>query len=338
VHVPRREQRGTGAEGGRGRRGLRLGLKALKNHLLYHLTVGLIAVLRLLPLAFVPTLGRLLGSAAFLLARRDRRRALENLRTVHPDLAPRERRLVALGAFRHLGTSALECVALRRLRARLAEDVVFEGDSLDHLRRGLGPGRGVIYATAHVGNFEVMAAAIARHAKVTVLFKPSYDRRFTRLIERFREESGVRGIDVTRAGHLREVLAALGRGEVLGILIDQPPASGLVLPFLGREATTTRLPAALALRTRAPLVCGFIHRRGPCQHAISIRPIDLESAGGDEALLTASLVREVEGAIERDPTQWLWSLKRWRSPESTTLSSHPELMPTSLCKLHTTRR
>jgi KDO2-lipid IV(A) lauroyltransferase len=243
------------------------------------------------------------------------------------DLAPgrRDARRLVRSAFVVVGQSALECVVLPRQHDRLlgaGGRVRFAGDSFEVLTAALKEGRGVLYVTAHFGNWELMAAAVARVAPVSVLFKPSYDPRFTRMIVRFRERSRVRGIDVTAPGHVRQVVQSLRRGEVVGILMDQPVQGGIPVPFLGRTALTSPLAGALAGRTGAAVVAGFIRRESPCHHAITIERLPLEEgAGAVDGASHATLA--VEKVVRATPEQWLWSLDRWRSPLPTGLSSTP---------------
>jgi Kdo2-lipid IVA lauroyltransferase/acyltransferase len=162
---------------------------------------------------------------------------------------------------------------------------------------------------------------VARHAPVSVLFKPSYDRRFTKMIENFRMVNGIKGICVADPWHLRAVRRALARNEVVGILLDQATSMGIRISFLGQPASTSPIVAKLARRTHAPLLVGTIHRKGPCQHAISIHRLELEKIHYDLQKSTEMMSQALENAILRDPAQWVWSLDRWRSTGIELMSS-----------------
>ena len=298
-------------------------LKRLKNFLIFHSAAPLIWLLGRLPLGLLLALGPALGRLAWLMARRERRRALDNLRGALPDLEEAGRRLLAREVFDNLGRGAMECVALDRLRPLLAgpqSPVQFSPGSLEALQEALAEGAGVLFATAHLGNWELLGAAVARHAPLSVLFKPSYDPRFTRLITRFRARSGIRGLDVSRAGHMVQVLRALGAGEVVGVLVDQP-APGVRVPFFHQQAPTSTMVAELASRTGAAVVLGFMQRQGARRHTVSIRRMSLPQQHPRKA--TARLTREVEQAVRAAPSQWVWTLDRWREePRPEALARH----------------
>jgi Kdo2-lipid IVA lauroyltransferase/acyltransferase len=292
----------------------------LKNTLLYYLVRGLVGALRRLPLRALLALARPIAALGWLLGRSERRRALDNLAHACPELSHRERRAIARQMFRHLARGALECLALPRLRLDgPASAAAFVSGARAALLDAHAAGRGVIFVTAHLGNWELMAAAVSRLVPVAVLYKPSYDPRFTRMIDAFRARSGVRGIDVSRPAHLRQALQALRRGDVLGVLVDQPVEGGARVPFLGLPAPTTTLPAALARRSGAPIVVGYDQWSGhPCQHAISIERLVVK---GSDVEVSEAINARLEEVIRQAPDQWIWSLDRWRSSKIHHLSS-----------------
>lgn len=297
--------------------------KRIKNFTIYVVVLALVRLLCWLPHRVALGLGRALGLVAWVVAARERRRALANLAASSLGRGPRQDRRLVRQMFSHMGQSALECVVMgKRLRCRLGSPtspVSYSPGALQALRQGLEQGRGVLFVTAHLGNWELMAAEVARQAPVTVLVKPSYDPRLTRVISDFRSDNGVVGISVKCPGHLRSVLATLARGHVVGVLLDQSVPNGCRTPFLGRPASTTRLVARLHLSTGAAIVAGFIHRVG-LRHIVSISPISC-GIHVTADMLTGVLSRAVEEAIREHPQQWMWSLDRWRSTERDLLSS-----------------
>lgn len=293
-------------------------LKRLKNTLIYYTVAPIIWLLGCLPLSLAHSLGPALGRLAWLLAGRERRRAEANLRLACPDLTEDQRQALVAEVFEGLGRSAMECAVMDRLRRQLgtpASPVQFSAGSLEVLQAAVEEGNGVLFATAHLGNWELLGAEVARQAPLSVLFKPSYDPRFTRMMTDFRGRSGIRSIDVTRAAHLTSVLRALRAGEVVGVLADQP-APGAAVPFFHRQAPTSTLIPELARRTGAAVVMGFIRRSGR-RHTITVQRVSLPTE--DIQRSTGQLTAEVEQAVRQDPAQWVWTLDRWREDRAKVL-------------------
>ena len=82
------------------------------------------------------------------------------------------------------------------------------------LDQALAAGRGVMFATGHIGNWELMAIELARLGyPISTVAKESYDPRFTRLIERFRARFGVQAIYRGRPGASTAMLRKFARSS-----------------------------------------------------------------------------------------------------------------------------
>jgi KDO2-lipid IV(A) lauroyltransferase len=298
-------------------------IKRIKNDLVYAIVRVLVQMLGGLPHRLALALGAALGRLGYLLAGPERRRALANLARAGIGGSAGGRRRLVRRMFSHIGKNAMECVVLKRLRPHLGTDrspVQYSPGSRAALEAAVAKGRGVLFVTAHIGNWELMAAEVARVAPVSVFVKPSYDPRFTRMIGEFRRANGVEGISVARPGHLRSALAALRRGEILGVLLDQAVPTGCLVPFMGHLAWTSTVVESLERVSGASVVWGAVHRCAARRHSLSICSLSerkTQPARGLTHLLTA----QVEAAVRAHPSEWMWSLDRWRSTESPLLSS-----------------
>jgi KDO2-lipid IV(A) lauroyltransferase len=91
---------------------------------------------------------------------------------------------------------------------------------------------------------------------------------------------------------------------------------GQFVPFFGRPAFTPRAASDLAVRTRAPVLFGCVHRVEPTRHRIVLRRIELPEEGDRERgslALTAALTREIEAQIRLAPHEWVWMHRRWQT-------------------------
>ena len=127
--------------------------------------------------------------------------------------------------------------------------------------------------------------------------------------------SGQRVISAT--GALWPLKKALDRGESAGINVDQQAREDPVfVPFLGVLCASSQTPAALHLRTRAPIVVAWVERRGRFRYALHIEDVIRHPPGPDKAqdvlAITARLNAGLEAAIRRAPEQWFWSHRRFR--------------------------
>jgi len=270
-----------------------------------------------LPAPLALGVGRRLGDLAGLALPRRHGVALANLALAFPDLPLDARRRLARRAWQHLGMTMVEVVRLlgRPLEATLGELTV---DGLEHLRPVMAAHGRALMLTAHLGNWEYLAAV----PRLTgypgaIVVRPLDSPALDGLAEETRRKTGIALID--KRGALRPVLRALRRGGLVGILLDQNATrrDGVFVPFFGRAASTSRSLALLALRTETPVVPIFIRREAVGRHRVIIEPPlprpaahDLEAAVVE---LTARCTETIEAAIRRAPQQWLWSHDRWRT-------------------------
>lgn len=262
-------------------------------------------------------LGAALGGAAFWLLGGRRRVVLENLDlALGSRLDGAGRRALAREHFRHLGVTAVECCRLFFGPPGAVLDRV-RSEGLDHVKRALDAGRGALYLTAHFGNWELLGAgqSLAGHP-TSVIVRPLDNPFLEVLLARGRERGGLRLIPKRKA--LPDVQAALGRGECVGILLDQDAGrDGVFVPFFGRPASTSRSLAVLARRTGAPVLPAFIRRLPGGEHLLTVEPPVPLVSSSDRALdvttNTARFVETIERHVRRHPEQWFWVHRRWKT-------------------------
>jgi Kdo2-lipid IVA lauroyltransferase/acyltransferase len=112
-----------------------------------------------------------------------------------------------------------------------------------------------------------------------------------------------------------QLLRALERGEIVGILPDQEPdlSGGEFAPFFGKDALTMTLAARLANKTGAAVLCGFA-RRLPESAGFELvyRRADPQVASTEPLLAATALNRSVEACVLEEPMQYQWEYKRFK--------------------------
>ena len=299
------------------RKKLRRFRKRRRDDFLYALALVGIRLFRLLPLALGIRIGSALGSAAYFLLPRERNRALDHLAIAFPLERPvAARKRIARRSFQNLGKSVVELVNFSRLKKDLDRWITLEGR--EFLDETLAKGQGLIWITGHLGNWELMACYMAyKGYPFRVVAREVYEERFNRLLLDFRREAAVRVIlrDSPAAG--RQMLKALRRGEVIGMLIDQDTqVKGVMAEFSGRKANTPAGAAILARRRAIPVLAGFIHRVDGRRHRIVIHPpieiVETDDMDRDIIANTERFNKLLEQEIREDPEGWVWMHRRWR--------------------------
>ena len=241
-----------------------------------------------------------------------RRTALENLRRA--GIADPEG--VTDGVFRSIARVLVTFARFPRItRENVGEWIGYEG--LDNFKRAQARGRGVLVATAHLGNWELSAFAHAlMTAPMAIVVRPLDNPRIDELVESRRACSGNRIIRKKEAA--REILRALGGGEAVGILIDQntTPAEGVFIDFFGTKACAGTAFAKFAHHTGAAVVPGFaLWSESQQKYVLRFYP-EIQMTG-DVAADTQRVHALLESVIREYPDQWLWIHRRWKTRPAT---------------------
>ena len=262
-----------------------------------------------LPLRFLHALGSVLGWALYGMSPTYRRHLRANLAAAGYDDARLRRRAIA---------SAGQMVAeLPALWFRPQHEVVSLVKRVEGVERAFADrdaGQALLFLTPHMGAFEIAAQYAAHHVPITVLYRRPKAAWLEPLMREGRGRPNVRLVPADLTG-VREMFAALKRGEAVGFLPDQVPGvgEGEWSEFFGRPAYTMTLAAKLAERDGVACYLAFARRlpRGE-GYAIVLRPFP-DLLPGETA--TRRLNRALEELVRECPEQYLWGYNRYKTPK-----------------------
>jgi KDO2-lipid IV(A) lauroyltransferase len=296
---------------------LRKRLRFLTHPLEYVAAAGGLQVIDRLPVSAAAALAGALADAWFALNRRRRAIAMRNIMRAgladDPDAASR----LARASFRHFAVLVIESLKSAQgfteqdWRERIELDV--PESTWEVLRE---PGRGVILASGHFGNWEVAAQILSFTKPVVGITRPMNNPYIERLVQKRKPRHRFRLTPKHDANPAR-LLHVLAGGEVLALMIDQHARAGAVqVDFFGVPSATHASPAMLHLVTRAPLCFGCCVRTGLMRfRLIAEPPLRFTPTGSREADVQAvlqALNTRLERAVRRHPEQYLWAHRRWR--------------------------
>jgi KDO2-lipid IV(A) lauroyltransferase len=246
-----------------------------------------------------------------------RRVGLFNLRIAFPDWTDKQRRRVLFAEFRNLGRMLADFAHFPHFnRDNIERLIIYDGfENYDEARK---KGRGIIFLTAHFGNWELGSFAHGVYGYpcnfvVRKMDNPLIDE----MINRYRCASGGRAIE--KREFARQALKAFERNEAVGILMDQNmlPGEGTFVDFFGLPASTTTGPARVARRTGAPVILGLVIWDSKLKkYRLRFDRLDWIKCGDPEkeiVMNTANFTRRIEEYIRRYPDQWLWVHRRWKT-------------------------
>lgn len=272
----------------------------------------------LVPYRFGVWLGGVFGFFAFYFLPRERKKTLEHLRAAFGNKDEQWIRRTARDNFVHLGKAMLE-IALISPR-RLSR--VFRFHGREAVQAALKEGKGAIYVTGHLGNWELMAyAGVANGFPLSVIAAPIRPQQINDMIVKLRARMGVKTIVRGTPGAAKELIRVFKENRVLAVLIDQDTdVEGAFVDFFGKPAWTPTGAASMAVKFGAPILFGHTRRDASNNHEGWIEgPLHASVSSGDEkkeiVAKTALLTKKIETCILNHPEQWVWMHRRWRTQQ-----------------------
>ena len=282
---------------------------AIRNRMEYALVLGVVKSLEWTPLPVAKVLASGYARLLDVAVPRLRRTACRNLALALPGA---DAKAIAGGVFRSIARLLVGFARLPSIH-RGNVDRWIRREGMEHFERALAQGRGVLFATAHLGNWELSAYA---HALFTgpmhVVARPLDNPLIDRFVERRRTLSGNRLI--SKRGFARSILKALAANEAVGILIDQNVMAeeGVFVDFFGVPACTGAGFARLAAHSGAAVIPGFaLWSEAEGRYVLRFYPP--VAMTGDAARDTQALAAKLEEIVRAYPDQWLWIHQRWKT-------------------------
>lgn len=282
-------------------------------------------------LATLHTWGAVLGWIAYALSPTYRQRLRANAALAGVALAQRRQAVASAGRM----VAELPWLWLRPVDQPLGARVRWEGDAL--IDRALDQGQGLVLLTPHLGCFEVCAQAIAERfgarSRLTAMYRPARQPWLRQLEETARNRPGLATVPAAVSG-IRQMIRALRRGEMVGLLPDQVPPQGMGVwaPFFGQPAYTMTLATRLVQQTgaawlllwaeRLPQGAGYVVRVSAPRRAL---PTQADTDAALQLACATQVNDDMAHLIQQCPGQYLWSYHRYKHPRAVPAASGEEV-------------
>jgi len=296
-------------------------MKAIWEAICYRIIFTLFELLGRVPNPTAIKAANFIGRLWFVLDRRHRRVAIDNLTHAYRDQkSSREIKALALKIFQNLTLILFEIGwSLNIKNQDFLRHFKFVG--LHHAQEAYQKGKGILALTAHIGNWELLIMATAlKGFPMSAIYRPLEFAPLDKFFVNLRTRYGAKVYPKYFA--MRKILRSIKDKEIIGILLDQNEhaESGVFVDFFGRPACTNKGLALIALRTEVPVIPGFLVREGT-GFRIEFGPeIPLIRTGDKEkdiAENTRQYNQVLESIILRYPEQWFWVHRRWKTKPKT---------------------
>ena len=258
---------------------------------------------------------RLAGRVAFRFLGRLRRNAIENMAVVigAPASDPRVKSL-ARESMMQFAEHAVDLPIFHRSSDEELRLRTVSNSADEHVAAARAHGNGVIFVTAHFGNWDLAGACVAHDIPMMVVQETFASSEANELFRRIRAGKNMRAVQLGSAA--RPVMRALRGNGLVGIMVDRPTlGEGVDVEFFGRRTQIPAGAAKLAIRAGAPvLVGGAIRNRDQTFTVLGFPPIFPNGANSREdevQRISQAMMRDIESLIRRRPEQWYMFRAMW---------------------------
>jgi KDO2-lipid IV(A) lauroyltransferase len=244
--------------------------------------------------------------------------AKRNLRKCFPEKSENEIIKITKEVFCNMTKNFFEVVNFPRMSQTFLKNIS-SVDGSYIIEKSIKKRKGILFVSAHTGNWEITAASIASlGVPVNVVAKKIYIDGLNNMLVKYRMSKRINVILRNASDAGTKLLKVLRKGEIIAMLIDQDTnVPGVFVDFFGDKAWTSSGFAVLALKTGADVLVGLDQRVDKYRHKTVIKgPLSIESSedfNKDVEILTQKASFVLEEHIRQYPEQWVWFHKRWKT-------------------------
>jgi KDO2-lipid IV(A) lauroyltransferase len=271
----------------------------------------LLGILSILPYRTKISLGGLIYQKIISPLSGNRKRIIDNLKLIFPDLEKRKREELCSQVPNNIGRTLFELLSPNAF-SNIAKSAKVSGPGFKILKDAQEQKKPVILVSGHFGNYDVVRVVLnTNQISVGALYKPMSNPYFNTFYERCIKQIAEPLFPRGRAG-MGNMMRYLEDGNVVALLIDQYMSHGEPLKFLGHTAYTATSAAKLALKHDALLITFYVVRNDDGVNFDLVFESPVKPSTPSE--MTQVLNDRLEKQIRKNMGQWLWTHRRWKSP------------------------
>jgi lipopolysaccharide heptosyltransferase II len=281
--------------------------------LVYWLYLGLGAAFLGLPLAWTFKIGQAIGLFVWGILPGYRDLARRNLVRAFPEWDSKQIDGCVREHFQTLGANFL-CAFVLTQKPWEETRKYFDVSDYQRVAGQVDQVSSVVALVPHIGNWELMVSVPnwAPRSKFGAIFQRLRNRLIDEHVRKFRGMSGVELLD--RSEGFNRGITILKEGGIVAVLSDQHAGDkGVWVPFFGRLASTTPLPALMAKKAHSRICWGVVQTLGVARWRLAARFEQFSPQASIEEI-TAVLNEHLEEKVRENPADWFWVHDRWKIP------------------------
>jgi len=291
-------------------------MKFIKYFFEFVIIISLFCIFKIVGLRNASNLGGILGKSIGPFFR-SKNLIKKNIKNALGNIDENQERKIIDGMWSNIGRTFAEYVFLKDFKFDKTDFDHMKIIGSEHLEEIKKSNKPVIFYSAHLANFELMAMELEKFGiKIAAIYRPLNNLFLNPIMEYLRMKYICPNqIPKGRMG-MREIINKITNNYSIALMVDQRVGEGEKIIFFNQTAQTTTIPAQLALRYNCKLVPISLKRIENINFEMTVhKPYEIAKTGNDEQdtqNITLKINQIIEKMITENPTQWLWSHNRWK--------------------------
>ena len=240
---------------------------------------------------------------------------MDNLRKSFPEKTEEELNNIRIQFNKNFSDQMLETLKMFTISEKdLGERLVYE--NAEDITKWIAKGRSVVIASGHYGNWEYPSSfpfKLPGFDQYNIIYAPLTNKFLDQKVIDTRERFGCHMIAMRNT--FREILAQPNSGQFYGFIFDQSPHKGQVkydLQFLNQTTPVHLGTEQVAVKKDAVVIYVEVNRTKRGFYSVKTEVVTDKPKETSKYEITHMLFDRLENSIKANPSEWLWSHKRWK--------------------------
>ena len=172
-----------------------------------------------------------------------------------------------------------------------------------------------IFISGHFANYELMSMELTKlNLKLATIYRPLNNIFLNPFMVYLRKKFVCKNQIKKGINGVKQSLNYMEKNYSIALMVDQRLSEGARVPFFNELASTTSLPAQLAIKFKCDIIPIYISRKDGDRFKMEImKPIKISlDKKNEKEEITKQINGLLEKLIVRDPSQWILTHNRWK--------------------------
>ena len=235
-----------------------------------------------------------------------------NLERIFKNLANDNKQKVINKMWSNYGKTFIEYVYLNYFRKNSDHIEIVNKEIIEDLVKN---NKKAIFISGHFANYELMSMELTKlNLKLATIYRPLNNIFLNPFMVYLRKKFVCKNQIKKGINGVKQSLNYMEKNYSIALMVDQRLSEGTKIPFFNELASTTSLPAQLAIKFKCDIIPIYISRKDNDRFKMEImKPIKISlNKKNEKDEITKQINELLEKLIVRDPSQWILTHNRWK--------------------------